>query len=286
MSFSVCAKQVGELSLSTAVTNSSEPTLLMLHGVTRRWQTFLPVTAGLGQRFRLMMVDLRGHGLSDRVASGYRVTNYVTDICELIHAHVPGPLMLYGHSLGAMTVAGVAAELGEHVSAVVMEDPPLQTMGARIGTTALLDYFTKLANFAGSAEPVDQVARTLADVTYSDASTGATFRVGDTRDAAQLRFSASSLKLLDPAVLRPIIDAAWLDGFEIDDVFSSLKSPALILQADEKAGGMLLNADAEHVLALNDRIHRVAFPGTGHGIHWTATQALLNAVLPFLESAR
>ncbi|MEZ6059776.1 MAG: alpha/beta hydrolase [Planctomycetaceae bacterium] len=289
MSFTIAMTKIGDVALSTAstpATASSEPTLLMLHGVTRRWQTFLPVTAALAQRCRLMLVDLRGHGESDRATGGYRVVNYVDDICELIHACIPGPLMIYGHSLGAMTAAGVAARLGEHVSALVMEDPPLQTMGTRIGETSLLSYFTQVGKFAGSRLPVDVMARELADTTYQDPATGTSLRIGDTRDAAQLRFAASSLKRLDPAVLEPILTSTWLEGFSVDDVFQALKCPALILHADEAAGGMLTRADAEYVLALNDRVLRVAFPGAPHGIHWTATQPLLNVVLPFLESVR
>ncbi|MCP4784417.1 MAG: alpha/beta hydrolase [Fuerstiella sp.] len=80
-----------------------------------------------------MLVDFRGHGNSDR-GHGYAVTDYVDDICNLIHDRVPGPVALYGHSPGAMTVAGVAARLGHQVSAIVMEDPPLQSMGTRISS--------------------------------------------------------------------------------------------------------------------------------------------------------
>ncbi|MEO2032138.1 MAG: alpha/beta hydrolase, partial [Planctomycetaceae bacterium] len=108
MKFVYSKKRVGDLSLNVVETESEEPTLVMLHGVTRRWQTFLPVVNAFSLRHKMMLVDFRGHGNSDR-AHRYAVTDYVDDICSLIHDHVPGPVALYGHSLGAMTVAGVAA---------------------------------------------------------------------------------------------------------------------------------------------------------------------------------
>ena len=276
-------KRVGDLSLNVVETQSERPTLVMLHGVTRRWQTFLPVANAFALRHRLMLIDLRGHGDSDR-AQGYAVTDYVDDVCNLIHDHIPGPVALYGHSLGAMTVAGVATRLGRHVSAIIMEDPPLETMGARIGHTPLLNYFTGVSQFAGSTLHTGHLARQLGDVTFRDPDSGNELRVGDTRDDAQLRFAASCLKRLDPAVFAPILLSQWLLDYNIDEVFSGLKCPSLLLQADYNAGGMLTDQDARHVCALNADIMRVRFDGVAHGIHWTASQQLLNAALPFLES--
>jgi pimeloyl-ACP methyl ester carboxylesterase len=278
-------KRIGDLSLNVVETESQEPTLVMLHGVTRRWQTFLPVVNALALRHKIALVDFRGHGDSDRAAS-YAVTDYVDDICDLIHDHIPGQVALYGHSLGAMTVAGVAARLGHHVSAIVMEDPPLQTMGTRISSTPLLSYFTGVSRFAGSTLDVGVLARQLGDVTFHDPDSGTEQRIGSTRDDAQLRFAASCLKRLDPAVFGPILQSQWLLDYNVDEVFSSLKCASLLLQADHGAGGMLTEADASHLCELNANIVRVRFAGVSHGVHWTATQQLLNTVLPFLESER
>ncbi len=285
MNFVYSKKRVGDVSLNVVETESEEPTLVMLHGVTRRWQTFLPVISAFALRHKVMLVDFRGHGESDR-AQGYAVTDYVDDICHLIHDHIPGPVALYGHSLGAMTVAGVAAKVGRQVSAIVMEDPPLQTMGTHIKSTPLLSYFTGVSELAGSTLRIGVLARQLADVKFHDPDSGMELRVGSTRDDAQLRFAASCLKRLDPAVFLPILQSQWLLGYNIDEVFSRLKCPSLLLQADCRAGGMLTEEDAQHVCDINADIARVRFPGVTHGIHWTASHQVLNTVLPFLESVR
>ncbi|MEQ9407804.1 MAG: alpha/beta hydrolase [Fuerstiella sp.] len=279
-------KRVGEISLRVVESESDQPNLVLLHGVTRRWQTFLPILCPLALRHRLLLVDFRGHGESDRATDGYRVTDYVDDICRLIQQHVSGPVSLYGHSLGAMTVAGVASRLGDRVAAVIMEDPPLETMGNRISRTPLLSYFRGLSQFAGDDRNVAEIAAALGDLSFQDPVSGDCFRVGDTRDAAQLRFGAASLRLLDPSVFEPILNSQWLTGFDVDQVFGTLSCPSLLLQADYSSGGMLTEQDAEHVASLNSQIARVPLRGVGHGIHWTATQDLLNVVLPFLESAR
>lgn len=286
MNLSYTFKPLGCLSLHVAETESDEPTLVMLHGVTRRWQTYAAVTASLSQRYRLMLVDFRGHGKSDRSSSGYRVVNYVEDICQLIERHISGPVFLYGHSLGAMTVAGVAERLGDRISAIVMEDPPFHTMGRRINTTPLLSYFTGVSRFAGDRREVSQIAADLARVEFSDPVNGQVFKVGDSRDAAQLRFAASCLQRLDPEVFDSITKSEWLEGYDVDEIVCGLKCPSLLLQAEYGAGGMLTDADATHVCRLNSNVARVQFPGIPHGIHWAATTQLLNVVVPFLESVR
>lgn len=278
--------KLSQLTLNVVETSSSEPTLIMLHGVTRCWQTFLPIVPALAMRHRLLLVDFRGHGLSDRATSGYAVADYVDDITELIERHIEGPVDVYGHSLGAMTAAGVAARLGNRLSAIVMEDPPLQTMGTRIGLTPLLSYFSGIAQFAGHTLSVAEAARNLADVRFHDPGTGETFRVGDTRNNAQLRFAAASLQHLDPRVFDSMLQSEWLTDYDIDDIFSSMDCPALLLQADYSAGGMLTDEDVAHVSKLARNMSHVQFSGVPHGIHWTATEALLNTVLPFLESVR
>lgn len=277
---------VGGLSLSIAETESSEPTLMMLHGVTRRWQTFLPISAQLAMRHRLVCVDFRGHGGSDHADTGYRVTNYIDDICELIERHVDGPLYLYGHSLGAMTVAGVAAKLAGRISAIVMEDPPLHAMGDRISETSLHSYFSAVSKFAGNQDAVENIARQLGGSVFQDPKTGRQIRIGATRDGAQLRFAASCLRLLDPAVFEPMLSGHWLDGYHVGSVFKSLTCPSLLLQADVSAGGMLSDEDAIHVTQLNVNVVRISFGGVGHGMHWSEPSRLLNTVLPFLESTR
>ena len=286
MKFVYSKLPVGGLSLNIAETESFEPTLLMLHGVTRRWQTFLPISAQLAMRHRLVLVDFRGHGCSDHADTGYHVTNYVDDICELVERHINGPIYLYGHSLGAMTVAGVAAKLAGRISAIVMEDPPLHAMGDRISESSLLGYFSTVSKFAGNQDSVENIARQLGASVFQDPKTGQQIRIGATRDGAQLRFAASCLRRLDPAVFEPMLSGHWLDGYDVDSVFKSLTCPSLLLQADVSAGGMLSDQDAIHVTDLNPNVVRVSFGGVGHGMHWTETSRLLNTVLPFLESTR
>ena len=47
------------------------PPIVLLHGFPETGDTFAPIVAELGQRYRMIVPDLRGAGASQRPASGY-----------------------------------------------------------------------------------------------------------------------------------------------------------------------------------------------------------------------
>lgn len=277
-------EDIGGLLISYAALNNGRLPLLMLHGVTRRWQTFLPVMQLLSLRWNVHAMDFRGHGRSGRVPGPYRVVDYVPDVVGFVRKRFDQPVVLYGHSLGAMVAAAAAAELRDSVSAVIMEDPPMQTMGSGIRDHMLHSFFDGLSRFAASDDAVPAVAAKLASLPLFNPKTGQTVRLGDTRDAASLRFTAASVKMMDEGVFSSIVAGQWLAGFDTEHIFSRLNCPALLLQADVQSGGMLTDSDAAFIGHCADDVTHVRLSGVGHIIHWERTQQLVNLLHGFLES--
>ena len=50
---------------------AAAPAIVLLHGFPETGDAFAPVLAGMGQRYRLIVPDLRGSGRSQRPPSGY-----------------------------------------------------------------------------------------------------------------------------------------------------------------------------------------------------------------------
>jgi pimeloyl-ACP methyl ester carboxylesterase len=273
-----------DATLSYVRCGHGELRVVFLHGVMRRWDTFLPLMLPLATYYTTIGVDLRGHGGSSRPASGYRVHDYLTDVVDWLRDEIKEPVVLYGHSLGAMVAAGVAVRLGKQVQAVVLEDPPLQTMGRRIRETRWHSYLSELAPLAGSRQPVAQVAEQLAAVKFSDPASGKTFRLGQSRDAVALRFMADCLRDLTPLALDAILDGGWLAGYDERQVFTRLAQPALLLQADPAVGGMLTDADAEMTQSAAADLTLVKLAGAPHLMHTTRTQEVLNLLTGFLAT--
>jgi pimeloyl-ACP methyl ester carboxylesterase len=276
--------QLGSVVCNRARTSTPGAPLVMLHGVTRSWRTFLPLMPALSVHGPILTFDFRGHGRSSRAAGHYRVVDYAREAIRFLLDQVEPPAVVYGHSLGAMVAAAVAAEASEAVRAVILEDPPFETMGGRIHRTRLHSYFSAMRELAGSRRPLAELSRAVAALPLIDPESGDVTRLAETRDAASLRFTAKCLTQLDPEVLTPIVAGRWLNEYDQSGILRHVCCPTLLLQADPTAGGMLTDDDAAEVEALVADCARVRLTGAGHMLHGSRTQEIVNAVHNFLES--
>jgi pimeloyl-ACP methyl ester carboxylesterase len=215
------------------------------------------------------------------------VTDYVDDLAHVVGSF-PDPVVLYGHSLGAMVAAAVAGRLPDKVRAIVLEDPPFHTMGDRIGETTFLELFAALRSIHDrlTAPPHDEteparITRLTAEL--SQARVGGQ-RLGDLRELPLLRFTVRCLSAMDPAVLDPILQRRWLTGYDPPEVAASVRCPVLLFQADSAVGGMLSADDAAMFCRLAPQTLLVPAPGRGHLIHNTSADFMLRYLVPFLES--
>ena len=267
-------------------TNHHDPAagaIVFFHGVLRAWNTCLPLAAHLTPRYDAWALDHRGHGRSGR-AERYRVVDYVADATAWLRATIDRPVVLYGHSLGAMVAASVAAACPDQVRGVVLEDPPFQTMGSRLAATDWGNYFRQIAALVAEPRSTRALAEGLAEVRVTNPGTRQPTRLGDVRDPAALRFFAATLLRVDPRVLDPIVAGNWLEGYDERRVFAGLQCPVLALQADVAAGGMLIDDDVSLLRSLAADVLHVRFAGVGHNIAWQRTQEVANLVHNFIES--
>lgn len=260
----------------------ADVTFLLLHGVTRRaldWMPAFPELAGLGN---LVACDFRGHGESDR-ASSYLVTDYAEDVVEFLSAEVASPVVIVGHSLGAMVAAAVAARLPERVRAVVLEDPPFETMGAAIIGTAWQHQFIGMQSVVQKASGDAGMADRLADVSIPQAD-GSSKKLGELRSKASLEWSAQCLQTVDPGVFTPLIQGRWLHGYDRSQILPAIRCPALLLQADPHSGGALTDADAVGAAAAMQRCRHVRLGGAGHQLHRDHLDVFLSCLNEFMAA--
>src|SRR3712207_1787845 len=123
----------GIVSLNVAEGPAAGPPLVLLHGISACWQTFLSIMPPLAFRYQLYGVELRGHGRSGRVPGAYHLEHYAQDTLALLRQQIAAPAVLLGHSLGGLVAIQVAAAAADAVRALVLEDPPLYGhRGARL----------------------------------------------------------------------------------------------------------------------------------------------------------
>lgn len=101
------------------------PTLILMHGLTATSRSFDGlVKAGLAPKLRVLALDLRGRGLSDKPATGYSMPEHAADILGLLDALGMEQVILGGHSFGGLLTYYLAAHHPERVSKCVVLDAP------------------------------------------------------------------------------------------------------------------------------------------------------------------
>jgi pimeloyl-ACP methyl ester carboxylesterase len=283
--FREIAVETGAAQLNLAVGPDNGPLLVCIHGVGRSWRDFLQMLPGLVPWWKVLCPDLRGHGKSGRVPQRYLVHDYLEDIGSLLQ-HIGRPVILLGHSLGALLSLSAAARWPESVRAVVAEDPPSERFLSRIFDTTYAPVFQAMQRLAGTALSPAAVARELGEVVVSRGEGGAPVRLADIRDAASLRFSARCLRDVDRDVYAPVLARRWMEGLDFHELLPQVACPVLLLRGDEKQGGMLPRADAEAILERLPDGTLVEFPQVGHQIHWLDCANMVRVTLNFLESVR
>lgn len=101
------------------------PPLILLHATGFLAALWRPIAERLAGRFRVVAVDQRGHGDSDKPPDGYRFEAFAADLQCLIEAlELAGPLAA-GHSSGGTTIVAHAAQHPGVVRRVVLIEPIL-----------------------------------------------------------------------------------------------------------------------------------------------------------------
>ncbi|HKS39606.1 MAG TPA: alpha/beta hydrolase [Blastocatellia bacterium] len=103
--------------------SGDEPTLILLPGLTANANCFDGlIQAGLSPRFRVLALDLRGRGLSDKPATGYAMADHAADVVGLLDSLGINQTIMCGHSFGGMLTFYLAANYPERVSKLVALD--------------------------------------------------------------------------------------------------------------------------------------------------------------------
>jgi pimeloyl-ACP methyl ester carboxylesterase len=96
--------------------------LLLLAGLGCTAHVFAELAPHLTDRFRVLALTRRGHGLTDRVRSGHALTDAAEDARRLLDELGVERAHLVGHSMGGGEVSALAARHPDRVASVVYLD--------------------------------------------------------------------------------------------------------------------------------------------------------------------
>ena len=101
--------QVGHVTTSDGVSlyyleaGTGKP-ILMIPGWSQTAEQFRYQLSGLSDRYRVIAVDLRGHGESDKPEFGYKISRLAKDVHDMIHELDLDEVNILGHSMGSSVI--------------------------------------------------------------------------------------------------------------------------------------------------------------------------------------
>jgi pimeloyl-ACP methyl ester carboxylesterase len=285
--------RVGDATLNYAEGVGGNPPIVLTHGLTDRWQYYLPIMPWLEARWHVYALDFRGHGRSSRTQP-YRYRDHIADATGFIEECVREPVVLFGSSMGGMVALMVAARRPDLVKAVVFGDSSIKTDRTRAVMRDFHSYWEgweKLASYKGSfSDLVKLVAEMPVNVPGQGKKT-----YGEGLDTIALMNKANYLRCVDPAVLRD-----WAVGAEDDEAYNrvidgydheelkNIRCPVLLIQGNPKKGGIFTDEAVAFAKANIRNHYHVYIPEYDHnlGFYSWDTGKLLQAVNVFLEAQR
>ncbi len=258
-----------DINLNYAEGPSSGQPLVLLHGVTNRWQNWLSVLPILGWNYHCFALDQRGHGHSEHAKDGYQSDRFAQDVIHFLSDIVKQPVILIGHSLGSMITIKVASQAPELLRAIVLSDPPLSGAADGGGDPPL--WFQQYLDLVSSSNSRTEMLAILENLTPG-------------ADPTVIQMHLKSLEMLDPEVLISGATDRLFKDFFLTDLVPKITCPVLLIQGNPSLGGVIEDQDLKQVLALKPDITHIYLSDMGHNLHIPQPNTFATIVTNFIEA--
>ena len=144
-------------------TSSAVHPIVLLHGIASQWQSFLPLFPELIKEYQVYALDLRGHGGPSWVNDEDRLLDYVRDIRDFLDTQVRQPIILYGHSFGALIAIATAAQASTNILGLILGEPPLFYANMILKESIWYEPFLELHHLLSSLHSVREIDAFMAE---------------------------------------------------------------------------------------------------------------------------
>jgi len=242
-------------------TGGRKPPLVLLHGLTGSGACWTPLARALEGEYDVVMPDARGHGNSSTPLDGYRYEDHASDVVGLIQRlGLVAPVVL-GHSMGGMTAAVIASQIGTDVRGVILADPTFLN--------------SQRQHEVHESDVVEQYRRLLSS------------SWGDVLAQLRLRHphrSSELIELMAEARLQTRIhafDVLTPPNPEYHERVSTIYVPILLVIG---GNGVVSLEMARELQTLNPRLRLEQIPDVGHGLPYDQPSCFEAVVRSFLQS--
>ncbi len=231
--------------------------------------------------------DLRGHGKSGKTPGKYGLGDYYKDLQQFIDNIIKEPVVLMGHSIGAIQTCMLASRNKDKIKAAILLDPPLFMRRAALDLLPWWEAYYNIASKEGTIqERIDYMEK------LEIGTGGSSMKFTERFD--QPMVIAWAMNTVDPSALevhiRSILEEdysplyyVWYDP---ERILRGIDCPTLLLQAG--VGDVLMDSEVNEAKQwLNDVIH-VKLSRLDHSLglwQWNPSE-IMRSISFFLESIR
>lgn len=243
--------------------DSSGLPVILLHGYTDSWRSFELVLPQLPSTLRAFALTQRGHGDSERPATGYSLKDFSEDVLAFMDAMKLKRAVIAGHSMGSQVALRFVLDHPDRASGLLLVGA-FKTVRGHVGVKELWD-----TTISKLADPVDKgFAREFQQSTLHK-PIPATFLDAAVQESAKV-----------PArVWRSAL--AGLMETDFSSEFTRIKLPTLIVWGDQDL--FCSRTDQDYLTTAIQGARLLVYSGTGHAPHWEEPERFAADVTSFVE---
>jgi pimeloyl-ACP methyl ester carboxylesterase len=247
---------------------------VFVHGLMGYGANWRKIISGLEASERVLTFDQRGHGRSQKPATGYTPEDYSEDIFKITEELGWDRFILVGHSMGGRNVLNFASRHPEKLIKLVVED-----IGPEADPNAV-NYYEKLLGMVPTPFPSREAARNFFQKDFLE--------MAKTRDKPQVlaQFFYANIedkpdgtadwRFSKQGILQTVVDGRASERWQ---EVESLQVPTLWVRGAQSRE--LTRENFEKILRTNPMITGVEIPNAGHWVHSEQPAAFLQALKDF-----
>ncbi|HSB09995.1 MAG TPA: alpha/beta hydrolase [Blastocatellia bacterium] len=251
--------------------NPSGRPILFIHGFSQCWLAWSrQLNSDLAEDYRLVAMDLRGHGLSDKPREGYADSKlWADDINAVIRALSLDHPILCGWSYGSLVILDYLRHYGEDAIGGIQFVGGITKLGSDEALSVLDPEFLGLVP-GFFATDVEESVLALGDL----------LRMCFTREpSAEEYYLMLGFNLSVPPYVR---QALFSRSFDNDDLLPKIRKPVLITHGADDAIVKPAAADQHKAGIPHSQIQMMA--NAGHAPFWEDTTTFNRRLREFAES--
>lgn len=238
--------------------------VLFLHGYSDSWRSFELVLPHLPNSWHVFSLSQRGHGHSEKPATGYLPRDFAADVAAFMESQQLPRAVIVGHSMGSAVAQRFALDYPEKTRALV-----------------LVGSFTTVRGNAGVQELWDTTINKMTDPV--DIAFVRDFQKSTLNQAIPQQFFENAVHA-SAGVPAHVWRAALAGLMETDfsAELSRITAPTLIIWGDRDA--FFLRNEQDALKAAIKGAEFVIYPGIGHAPNWEAPQRFATDLRRFVKT--